>query len=80
LYSHFHTGETDEDLLGLLLGQLDIKKAGIRGASNLPLDVCMRYRIKTGLWIKTNHLYGLPAVSKLMCMLPGSMSTAESSK
>ncbi|XP_060065450.1 uncharacterized protein LOC132545744 isoform X1 [Ylistrum balloti] len=62
----FPLGETDEELLGWLQAKLDIKKVGPKfTAGNLPLDAMVRYRIKQGLRVRVNRLWGLPPIDNL---------------
>ncbi|XP_069134826.1 uncharacterized protein [Argopecten irradians] len=62
----FPLGETDEELLGWLQAKLDIKKVGPKfTAGNLPLDAMVRYRIKQGLRVRVNRVWGLPPIENL---------------
>lgn len=52
--------QTDEDLLSWLQDKLDVKKYGSNvAAGNLPLDRCIRYRVKMGINVKIRQAHGL---------------------
>lgn len=53
--------QSDEELLGWLQDKLDVKKYGSNvAAGNLPLDECIRYRVKMGINVKIKQAHNLP--------------------
>ena len=62
----FVTGQTDSALLDWLQTRLDIRRQMTPGrpADNLALVRCVRYRLKTGLSVKIDQVYGMPGMHR----------------